>query len=97
MATQHPTGRGPDDPDSPAVENAKTERAVLALLLDEHPVQLTLDELCLVLHADPECTDPHDAATRAVRELVGTGLVHRNGRFLMPTRAALYFERLESV
>jgi len=94
MADQNPTGRRPLDP-SPAVEDKKTEGAVLALLLDEHPTRLTMDELILVLHADPERGDPEDAGTRAVRELVGAGLVHREGRFLAPSRAALYFAALE--
>jgi hypothetical protein len=67
----------------------------LALLLNEHPTRLTVDELILVLHADPERGDPEDAAERAVRELVGAGLMHREGRFLSPSRAALYFAALE--
>jgi hypothetical protein len=54
-----------------------------------------MDELILVLHADPERGDPEDAAGRAVRELVGAGLMHREGRFLSPSRAALYFAALE--
>jgi hypothetical protein len=54
-----------------------------------------MDELILVLHADPERGDPEDAAARAVRELVGAGLMHHEGRFLSPSRAALYFAALE--
>jgi hypothetical protein len=95
MADQNPKGRASDDPPSPAGEDRRTESAVLALLLDEHPTRLTMDELILVLHADPDRGDPGDAAQRAVRELVGAGLIHREGRFLTPTRAALYFRRLE--
>jgi hypothetical protein len=79
----------PDD------EDRKTEAAVLSLLLDEHPALLTADELVLVLHADPDRPDPEDAAGRAIRELTGAGLLHRDGRFLAPSRAALYFARLE--
>jgi hypothetical protein len=95
MADENPTGRASLDPSSPAGADKRTERAVLVLLLDEHPTRLTMDELILVLHADPEGGDPEDAAGRAVRELVGAGLMHREGRFLSPSRAALYFERLE--
>jgi hypothetical protein len=80
----------------PKDEDRKTEAAVLSLLLDEHPARLTADELVLVLHADPDRGDPEDAAERAVRELTGAGLLHREGRFLTPSRAALYFSRLES-
>jgi hypothetical protein len=68
----------------------------LALLIDEHPTRLTVDELILILHADPDRDDPQDAGERAVRDLVGAGLVHRHGYFLAPTRAALYFASLET-
>ncbi len=95
MADENPTGQTCPDPSSPAGEDTRTESAVLALLLEEHPIHLTMDELVLVLHADPERGDPADAAMRAVRELVGAGLVHREGRFLTPSRAALYFDGLE--
>jgi hypothetical protein len=95
MADENPMGRASLDPSSPAGVDKRTERAVLALLLDEHPTRLTMDELILVLHADPERGDPEDAAGRAVRELVGAGLMHREGRFLSPSRAALYFAALE--
>jgi hypothetical protein len=94
MADENPTGRTPHDPPSPAGEDRRTESAVLALLLDEHPTRLTMAELILVLCADPDRGDPDDAGRRAVCELVGAGLVHRDGNFLAPTRAALYFERL---
>jgi hypothetical protein len=94
MADQNPTDRASLDPSSPAAEDKRTESAVLALLLDEHPTRLTMDELILVLHADPDRHDPADSARRAVCELLGAGLLHRDGDFLTPTRAALYFERL---
>ncbi|HEX5593633.1 MAG TPA: hypothetical protein VFX35_09840 [Solirubrobacterales bacterium] len=98
MADQNPTDRGVDssDPRNLAAGDARTENAVLSFLLDEHPTRLTLGELSLVLHADPWLDDPDDAAQRAVRELVGAGLVHQDGRFLAPSRAALYFERLRA-
>lgn len=94
MADENPKGRAPSDPASPAADDLRTESAVLTLLLHEHPAQLTMEELVLVLHGDPDRGDPADAAKRAVQELVGAGLVNRNGRFLSPTRAALYFSRL---
>lgn len=96
MADRNPTDRGAEGPDprSAAAEDARTENAVLSFLLDEHPTRLTLGELSLVLNADPRLSDPDDAAKCAVRELVGAGLVHQDGRFLAPSRAALYFERL---
>jgi hypothetical protein len=97
MADRHSMDRRSGDPASSAAQDARIERAVLALLLDEHPDRLTLEELRRVLHPeDPEGAKPSDAMERAVRELVGAGLLHRHGQFVMPTRAALYFERLEA-
>lgn len=95
MADENPMGRAFHDPSSPAGEDRQTESAVLALLLEEHPIRLTVDELILMLHGDPDRGDPGDAARRAVRELVGAGLVHREGDFVAPSRAALYFDALE--
>ena len=94
MADENPKGRAAHDPSSPAGEDRRTERAVMALLLDEHPTRLTMDELILVLCADPDRGDPEDAGRRAVCELIGAGLVHRHDNVLAPTRAALYCERL---
>jgi hypothetical protein len=67
----------------------------MALLLTEHPTRLTTGELGLILHGDVDLFEPRDAAERAVRELVGAGLVHHEGGFLAPTRAARYFDCLE--
>jgi hypothetical protein len=94
MADQNPTGQAWNDSASPATEDEKTQAAVLVTLLDEHPIQLTLDELTLILHGDMDCLDPQDAARRAVRDLVGAGLVRRLDQMVMPTRAALCFARL---
>lgn len=96
MADQNPMGPQHSDSCSPAAQDKTTENAVLSLLLSEHPARLTKDELILVLHADVDEPDPADAAHRAIRELVGAGLVYRDGRFLAPSRAALYFAALEA-
>jgi hypothetical protein len=95
MADENLMGRDSLDPSSPAGEDRSAESAILALLLTEHPAQLTMSELVLVLHGDIDLFKPKDAAQRAVRELVGAGLIHHQGKFLVPTRAALYFDRLE--
>jgi hypothetical protein len=95
MANENPKGREEREPASTTEEDRRAERAVLALLIHEHPAQLTMDELILVLHADQDQIDPGDAALRAVRELVGAGLLYRHGRFLVPSRAALHFAALE--
>ena len=84
------------DPDSPAEQDRKNQGTVLRVLIGEHPVRMSLDELILVMHADPEGDDPGTTTKDALRELVSAGLVHREGRFLAPTRAALYFAAVDA-
>jgi hypothetical protein len=79
-----------------AAEDAKAERTVLAFIIDEHPTQLTIPEVARALYADPGDFESDDAVERAIRELVGGGLLHCHGRFVLPTRAALYYARLEA-
>ena len=92
-----PNSRGdqPRDPAPTACEDERTERAVLALVLAEHPAQLSVLELARELCESPEDFAEGDAVERAVRDLVGVGLLHRQGGFVLPTRAALHFDRLD--
>jgi hypothetical protein len=50
MADQNPTDREALDPFSTTTEDRKIQGAILALLLVEHPIRLTINELALVLH-----------------------------------------------
>ena len=92
MADENPTDRAQLDPPSPAEEDRKTERVALAFLLNEHPTRLTVSDLALELSGWRE----DDAVDRAVQELVSAGLLRREGEVIVPTRAALYFQRLEA-
>jgi hypothetical protein len=74
--------------------DAATEAAVLQRVLELHPVLLTLEELVLDLGGPSAQFAERDAIERAVRDLTGAGLLHRNDSFLMPTRAALRFSEL---
>lgn len=91
MAEKNPTRSRVDDP---ASEDRRMERAVLAFLLDQHPARLRADELPFMLNAKDFAEK--DAVRRAVRELVGAGLLSLDGEYVAPSRAALYFESLES-
>lgn len=75
-------------------EDAAIQRAALALLLDHHPAQLTLAELVREIAEDPADFAQRDAIDRAVRDLLGAGLLHRHGDFAIPTRAAICCDRL---
>jgi hypothetical protein len=79
-----------------AAKEAEAERIVLAFLIDEHPAQLTIPEVAQALYAHPGDFESDDAVERAIRELVGGGLLQCHGPFVLPTRAALYFARLET-
>jgi predicted transcriptional regulator len=70
------------------------ESTVLRQLLLLHPAQVTIEELITDVAADPEEFTERDAIERAVRDLARAGLVHRNGEFAIPSRAALRFSEL---
>lgn len=95
MAESNPRDCGERDPIGPAVQDAKTERAVIAFLINEHPNQLTVAEVSWALSNGSVEFEAEDAIERAVRELVGAGLLRCSDGFVLPTRAALYFARLE--
>jgi hypothetical protein len=69
-------------------EGEKTERAILALVLDVHPHYRTLPELSREFES--EC-----AVGRAVANLVGYGLITMHGTTLLATPAALHCHRLD--
>jgi hypothetical protein len=86
--------REPDDKRCTAGADARVEATVLRLALELHPAQASIDELVLELADDPDDFAQRDAVERAVRDLAGAGLLHRNGEFAFPTRAALRFDEL---
>ena len=68
-------------------DDACTQRAVLSLVLDQHPTLLASDEVEREIGAG-------DATERAMLDLTGAGLIRREGVTILPTRAALHFDRL---
>ena len=86
--------REPDDKRGTAGADARVEAAVLRLALDLHPAQASIAEVVRELADDPEDFAQRDAIERAARDLARTGLLHRNGEFVFPTRAALRFDEL---
>lgn len=82
---QNPMTRSADD---------STESAVLAVLLDLHPTQVTIEELVREVAGEDADFAERDAIERAVRDLGGAGLLHRVEERAFPTRAALRFSEL---
>ncbi|MBS1885606.1 MAG: hypothetical protein JSU06_00280 [Actinobacteria bacterium] len=67
------------------------EAAVLARVLSLHPTHLTERELLLSIVARGEEVDAYE---RALRDLVGTGLLRLEGESVVPTLAALCSEEI---
>ena len=79
----------------PAAEDRKVQAAVLGFLFDADPDRLTIPELSREMNAGPADFETEDAVERAVRELVGAGLLHCKAGLILPTRAALHYHRLD--
>lgn len=94
MATHHPTHCEVPDSGTAAGQDTQAEHVVLAFVLDEFPTQLTIPEVSRALNAVPDSFPTFDAVERAVVQLVGAGLLHCKGGFVLPTRTALYAARL---
>jgi hypothetical protein len=97
MGTSNPTDRPLGDPISFVNDDAVAQSAVLAILLAEFPVQLTFSELVREIFGDVGDFGQRDAVKRAVRDLAGVGLLHCQGIFVLPSRVALYNQRVLAV
>jgi hypothetical protein len=78
----------------PSAEDRQIETTILAFIFDQHPAHLTAAELSLALSHGREDFATEDDIERAIRELVGAGLLRFIGEVVLPTRAALYFDGL---
>jgi hypothetical protein len=85
----------PRDTEPATTEDHHAQQAVLALFLDAYPAQLTVDEVLREMTDRPDEFGPRDAVNNAVRDLVGAGLLHRHGPFMVATRAAVRFDELK--
>ena len=70
------------------------QETVLTELVLAYPAQLSLGELRRALLGHPRRFRERDALKRAVRDLGHAGLVHRHGRFVFATRAAVRAHQL---
>jgi hypothetical protein len=70
------------------------QQAVLAILLEAHPGQRSVEEVVREVTDRPDEFAARDAVDNAIRDLVGAGLLHRHGAFVFATRAAVRFAEL---
>lgn len=85
---------GSDHIETTLAEDRLIEAAVLQQVLAIHPSPLTLVELVGEIAGGSGDFGQRDAVERAVRELVGCGLLHRSESLVLPSRAALRFDEL---
>lgn len=64
------------------------------MLLIEHPAPFAAAELERELTVRQSAAHAPGAVREAIDALVGVGLADRNGKFVLPSRAAVYFDRL---
>jgi hypothetical protein len=86
--------RTSDPPFSSGEHDRKVEDQILRLLLEEQPAQVTMAEIELALNSGSRTFAERDAIERALLELVGQGLLHRQGDFFLPSRPARYMASL---
>lgn len=89
-----PKGAGDERASSAVDDDAYAEAAVLREVLQLYPKSLTLEELIRYKTAASTEFEEVDRVRRAVRELIGVGLLHQVGALVLPTRAAVYFQEL---
>jgi hypothetical protein len=75
--------------------DVRDQAGVLRQVLSLYPQALTLEELVREMTAAAPEFSERDRIERAVNDLVAGGLMHRNGTFVLPTRAALLYYELE--
>lgn len=77
-----------------ATKDLRDQGVVLIHVLTLYPAHLRLAELVREVCAGSAEFDDADRYERAVRDLVGVGLLFANGELLLPTRAALRFNEI---
>jgi hypothetical protein len=84
-----PGGAGDERATTTAQEDHRDQARVLRAILDLHPEPLTLAELTREMTIDSTDHAERDRIERAVRDLIGGGVLHLVGDLVLPTRAAV--------
>lgn len=89
-----PKGASDDDRASTAAQDLHDQGVVLIHVLTIYPTYLRLLELVREITAGSADFSEGDRIERAVRELIGVGLLFRGEGAVLPTRAALRFNEI---
>jgi len=84
-----PSGVGDASATTTAQQDCRDQAAVLRQILDLRPGPLMLAELTREMTHDSTDFQERDRIERAVRDLIGGGLLHLVGDLVLPTRAAV--------
>jgi hypothetical protein len=77
-----------------AAQDLRDQGDVLIHVLTLYPTHLRQSELIQEVSAGAADFAQRDAIERAVRDLIGVGLLFRSDRLVLPTRAALRFNEI---
>jgi len=77
-----------------AEEDERDQKAIVSLVIDEHPKQLTVSELARAMAPEAKDRPIPDWVERGIQELVGWGLLNREGASVRPSRVVLRFVEL---
>ncbi len=91
MANDNPMGAGDQRAPSTAEEDHRDQEGVLRHVLSIYPEVITREELIREMtrgDSSPAFAD-RDRIERAVRDLSTGGLLHEDGKLVLPTRAAV--------
>ena len=89
-----PGHRDSDSCPSTAKEDIHDQGVVLFQVLALYPAQLTIAELVREITAGAAEFEAGERFERAARDLAGAGLLRLGTGLVLPTRAALHFDRL---
>jgi len=84
-----PIDAGDESAATTAQQDYRDQARVLQTILDLHPEPLTLAELTREMTIDSTDHGERDRIERAVRDLIGGGVLHLVGDLVLPTRAAV--------
>lgn len=94
MAEENSMARGSSDCPSNEAQDLRDQGSALIYVLTLYPTHLRLSELIQEVSAGAADFAQRDAIERAVRDLVGVGLLFRSDGLVLPTRAALRFNEI---